>query len=119
MHGQLDENREELLELSRQARAVYMQSLDTARAAEMPLPVFPTVQPPAPPPEPAQKSAPSKNPPKNSRLSEKNREALLRFATKPQKVRFLMSQGLSVDEVARELEIGKVEVQLIADLDKS
>ncbi|MCL2084351.1 MAG: hypothetical protein FWH06_03720, partial [Oscillospiraceae bacterium] len=57
--------------------------------------------------------------PKPSRLSDRDKEALGRLATKPQKVRFLMSRGLSVEEVARELDIGKGEILLIADLDKT
>ncbi|GHV35539.1 hypothetical protein FACS18949_13720 [Clostridia bacterium] len=61
---------------------------------------------------------PARSEASKSRLSEKNKEALGRFATKPQKVRFLMGLGLPLEEVAKELDIGKGEVLLITDLDK-
>ena len=57
-------------------------------------------------------------PPPNSRLSARDREALGRFATKPQQVRFLMGRGLPLEEVAREMGIGTGEVRLIAELEK-
>ena len=140
VHTQLEEKRVELIELNRQAQVVYMQALESAKTAvPAAAPVYVpepenilAAQPvqaasPPPPPEPIVTRVKPKHEtvngggatPKRSRLSDKDREALGRFATKPQKVRFLMSRGMSVDEVARELDIGKGEVVLITDLDKS
>jgi hypothetical protein len=72
---------------------------------------FPAFDTPTPP-------TADKTPEPPSRLSSRDKEALGRFATKPQKVRFLMSRGLALDEVARELSIGRGEVRLIAELEK-
>lgn len=95
MHAGLDEKREELLELSRQARAVYLQALE----AKPPV-VPPEPEPVEPIPIPQFVKPPKKEAGK-SRLSDKDKEALGRFVTKPQKVRFLMSRGLSLEEVAQ------------------
>ena len=122
MHTQLEDKRTELIELNRQAQVVYLQALEGGKPAEpenilsAPIPV------PAPAPQPkaaAMRKQGGTKEEKRSRLTDKDKEALGRFATKPQKVRFLMSRGLSIDEVARELDIGKGEVLLIADLDKT
>ena len=52
------------------------------------------------------------------RLSSRDRHELAKLSGKNKKVRFLMGRGLSVEETARELGIGKGEVLLIVDLDK-
>ena len=57
-------------------------------------------------------------PPKDSRLTDKERQTLTQLETKAKRVRFLMSRGFAVDEVARELGIGIGEVRLIADLER-
>jgi hypothetical protein len=140
VHTQLEDKRTELIELNRQAQVVYLQALDSAKPAPVAMPVYVPMpepenilaaqpaQPVQPQPQPVQEAAAGRGKPKKetvngsakrSRLSEKDKEALGRFATKPQKVRFLMSRGMSIDEVARELDIGKGEVLLITDLDKS
>lgn len=133
MHAGLEDKRQELIELNRQAQVVYMQVMATNTVAALPQPQ-PQVNPE---PEPATQEQPtvaapsftSAAPPKKkaakpqkeapSRLTDMDKEALGRLATKPQKVRFLMSRGLSLDEVAKELDIGRGEVILIADLDKT
>ncbi len=70
----------------------------------------------------SQPGSDKKSPPQNEKgdlkLSNKDREAVRKFSTKPQKVRYLISCGLSVDEVAKELDIGIGEVKLISDLDR-
>lgn len=135
MHAGLEEKRQELIELNRQAQVVYMQTMATAanssaaQANAKPEPVpapAPAAAPEPPPSAAAFTSAPTpkkkaSKPPKEvpSRLTDMDKEALGRLATKPQKVRFLMSRGLSLDEVAKELDIGRGEVILIADLDKT
>jgi hypothetical protein len=123
MHIGLEEKRQELIELNRQAQVVYMQVMSVQSQIPVAVPQ-PVPQPIAEPddvtplkPEKAEMPAKmTKDIP--SRLTDKDKEALGRFATKPQKVRYLMSRGLSLDEVAKELDIGKGEVILIADLDK-
>ncbi len=87
---------------------------DAAKAIHAPQPTPPALSKPEEAPPPAAK--PERAPP--SRLSKRDRAALDRFATKPQKIRFLMSLGMSLEEVAREMDIGKGEVRLIADLEK-
>ena len=123
IHTQLEEKRTELIELNRQAQVVYLQALESAKSVPLPAPpenmlAAQSAQAPQPAPQ-HDKSKRENGNGKRSRLTDKDREALGRFATKPQKVRFLMSRGMSVDEVARELDIGKGEVLLITDLDKS
>ncbi len=125
MHASLDEKRSELLELNRQAQVMYRQTLEMSRPTPAPPPSV------APMPEPSDlmqasdlpkpKAAARREKPdaKPSRLTDKDKEALGRLATKPQKVRYLMSRGMSLEEVAKELDIGKGEVILIAELDKS
>ena len=71
-----------------------------------------------PSPESKTPAAASEEPVFASRLSKRDRASLDRFVSKPQKVRFLMSLGLPLEDVAREMEIGKGEVRLIADLEK-
>jgi len=127
MHTGLEEKRQELLELNRQAQVVYMQVLSEPRPAPVTVPVPEEAPAPAAPPKPVkpvkaeQSASKPANPPKetSSRLTDRDKEALGRLATKPQKVRYLMSRGLSLDEVAKELDIGRGEVILIADLDKT
>jgi len=132
MHIGLEEKRQELIELNRQAQVVYMQIMSTQShmmggTGGLP-PALPIRSPdqPAAEPLPTAPIKPEKadingKPPKEapSRLTDKDKEALGRLATKPQKVRYLMSRGLSLDEVAKELDIGRGEVILIADLDKT
>jgi TolA-binding protein len=136
-----ERERAALAELSRQAAALYARGPETAAA---PVPTAePVAVPPAAPggaqPAPAPAASGGVNAPvirpaafpafdaeaekgrktePPSRLSGRDKAALGRFATKPQKVRFLMSRGLALDEVARELGIGWGEVRLIAELEK-
>lgn len=132
MHTGLEEKRQELIELNRQAQVVYMQAMATAansNTSPAQTKTEPAPEPPETPEPPATKTFASAPPPKKkaskppketpSRLTDMDKEALGRLATKPQKVRFLMSRGLSLDEVAKELDIGRGEVILIADLDKT
>jgi Tfp pilus assembly protein PilP len=58
-------------------------------------------------------------PKQSSRLTDSENKKLDGMTTKQHKVRFLMSRGFSLEEVARELNIGRGEVCLIADLDKT
>jgi hypothetical protein len=69
------------------------------------------------PPEAASQPTTAPQPPA-ARLSETDRAALARCEAKSQKVRFLLGRGLSVDEAARELGIGKGEARLIAALER-
>jgi hypothetical protein len=131
MHVGLEEKRQELIELNRQAQVVYMQAM-TAAQSQIPVggmggqpPAMPVGAPDHIVPRATEPVAPtiSPKPEKNgkstpSRLTDKDKESLGRLATKPQKVRYLMSRGFSLDEVAKELDIGRGEVILIADLDK-
>lgn len=116
---ELEEERAALTELSRQASALYV------RAAEPPAPPraaepYSQADAPVPPADAPRVVRPAPEPDggKDSRLSERDREALDRFVTKPQKVRFLMSRGLSIEEAARALDVGQGEVRLIASLEK-
>lgn len=120
MHTQLEDKRTELIELNRQAQVVYLQALEGSRQTE-PENILAAKSAAAPAPAVVHRADSVKKPDEKyrSRLTDKDKESLGRFATKPQKVRFLMSRGLSIDEVARELDIGKGEVLLIADLDKT
>ncbi|MDL2288423.1 hypothetical protein LJC32_03470 [Oscillospiraceae bacterium OttesenSCG-928-F05] len=52
------------------------------------------------------------------RITEADREAMRRFATKPQKIRLLNSKGYSAEVIARELSIGRGEVDVVLNLDK-
>ncbi len=117
----IEKDRSALTDMSRQAAAVYTRALEAAAAPPVPVREERTApQPPQAPPDvptaPAHATAPDR--PGRSRLSARDREAVGQFATKPQKVRFLMSRGLALEEVARELGIGKGEVRLIAELEK-
>ncbi len=129
VHEELEENRTALNELSRQATVIYMQTIDakpvqhSATPVQTPEPddkpkVYSQYAPlPSKTEELAAKVEEAKNL-KNSRLSTKDRETLSKLSSKAQKVRFLMSRGLSIDEVAYETDIGKGEIRLITDLDR-
>lgn len=119
VHEELEREREELGELSRRASSLYLQTADSfAQFSGYPQaqehPRHGEGQPQAPQSD-AHEISENK---RGSRLSSRDRSALGGLKTKSQKVRFLMSRGLSLEEVARELGIGKGEVRLIADLDK-
>ncbi|MDL2273054.1 hypothetical protein LJC34_00655 [Oscillospiraceae bacterium OttesenSCG-928-G22] len=51
------------------------------------------------------------------RIAEEDLQASKRFATKPQKIRFLASKGYHPDDIARELGIGKGEVTVVLRID--
>jgi hypothetical protein len=120
VHEELETERAALNETSRQAQLVLLQAMEKAAAIEK-LSVPPVT------PESAENSAARKEEnvkapetkPVISRLSDRDRQTLGRMETKAKRVRFLMSRGLAVDEVARELDIGIGEVRLIADLDRT
>lgn len=119
VHEEIEGEREELNELSRRASAIFLQSEGTLRQlsgySQSPAPRQPEPQRP----ERAEAATrPDDDPPRSARLSARDRTTLGTLKTKSQKVRFLMSRGLALEEVARELNIGKGEVKLIADLDK-
>ena len=105
---ELEKERADVMELSRKAAEVYLRTLDRP---SVPPVETPKIIRPAPPAQDAEKKP-------ESRLTAKDRDALRRFATKAQKVRYLMSCGFALEEVAKELNIGKGEVKLIAGLQK-
>ncbi|MDR0292711.1 MAG: hypothetical protein LBH95_00970 [Oscillospiraceae bacterium] len=126
VHEELESRRNELLTLSRQATTLYMQVMQPGVFAPKP-----QIEEPQPPQEPpAREKAPKKEtrPGKTgdapaeegrpSRLSPRDRAELDRLTGKGRKIRFLTGKGLSLNEVARELDIGKGEIRLILDLDK-
>lgn len=135
VHEDAEKQREALTDMSRQATVMY-QALENSRIAEQTVAAQMAVLQTVPAvvsqaaftPQvqlaavaPVEKSIniirPQKETP--SRLNQKERDELRRRTTKTQKVRFLMSRGFSLDEVAKELHIGKGEVRLITDLDKN
>ena len=105
VHTELEQKRAELTELSQKASTIYAQIEDRLSQTQ-------------PPKEQEADSGKMPANKKSARLGAVDRKAVNGFATKPQKIRFLMSRGFSLDEVARELDIGKGEVKLIVDLDK-
>ena len=109
----MERERGHLTELSRQASAMYAQLQNTQQ------PYAPPVETPVGSQQPSATSVSAAETKKESKLTDRERQQLAGLATKPQKVRLLMSRGFSLEEVARELNIGKGEVRLIADLDKS
>jgi len=138
VHDELEARRTEILEMSRQATTLYMQVMQPGvfgsaigippgdRAAHS-APATSGEEPPGlynqpePRPEPSGAGARKrKEPPKptSGKLSDREQKELDRLDTKGKKVRFLMGRGFTLDEVARELSIGKGEIQLIVDLDK-
>ncbi len=118
----IERERASLTEMSRQAATLYMRALESPVHPIAPAPIAPApTAPPPPPPLPLTEQRAAEDldaAPGSARLSDRDREALGRFATKPQKVRFLMSRGLALEEVARALGIGKGEVRLIAELER-
>ncbi len=80
-------------------------------------PAYTAPMPPAPLPAEMANTNGGRNKPLSALLSQRDRDALDRFPTKAQKVRFLMSRGLPLEDIARELGIGKGEVRLITDLE--
>jgi len=129
VHEEQEARRKELVEMSRQATTLYLQVMQPAsfgglRGAER--------QPEMPPAEltvPAVYTAPEPTAPdpgaealrnkvKSSKLLSRDRTELDKLTTKGQKVRYLMGRGFTLEEVARELDIGKGEIKLIVDLDK-
>lgn len=123
VHEELERERAGLNESARQAQALLMQAMEKAAAmekltAQPPPPPAPTPAPPEKSPQTSKGKAPEGKPPQ-SRLTDRERQTLEKLESKSKRVRFLMSRGFAVDEVARELDIGIGEVRLIADLDKS
>jgi hypothetical protein len=123
VHDELESRRNELLNMSRQATTLYLQVMQPGVFAPKPV-----VEQPAPPEETAKREAAAAEPQpagkggeengKASRLSPREKAALDRLAGKGQKIRYLTGKGFSLNEVARELDIGKGEILLILDLDK-
>jgi hypothetical protein len=121
-HEELEARREELLTMSRQATTLYLQVMQPGVFANKP-------QPEEPPPE-EEKPEVIKKPAKGkkgtepaddgkpSRLSPRDRAELERTSGKAAKIRYLTGKGLTLNEVARELNMGKGEIHLILDLDK-
>jgi hypothetical protein len=121
VHEDLEAQRNELLTMSRQATTLYMQVMQPGVFAPKPAPE------PQPEPRPAEEPARAErreNPPPAddgkppSRLSPRHRTELGRISGKGQKIRYLTGKGLTMSEIARELDIGKGEIRLILDLDK-
>ncbi|MCL2002667.1 MAG: hypothetical protein FWG72_01525 [Oscillospiraceae bacterium] len=120
VHDELESRRNELLNMSRQATTLYMQVMQPGVFAPKPQPEE------SPPPEeraktyteprPGRKGAEDESKP--SRLSPRERADLDRLPGKGQKIRYLTGKGFTLNEVARELNIGKGEILLILDLDK-
>jgi len=127
--GELERDRRELTELSRQATAIYVRVIEhepvvqtqPAAAPVEPPPMI--VEEPAAAPKPRARTSQAK--PKaavpkavseavHTVLTAENRESLQRFTNKNQKIRFLLTLGLSQGDVARELDIGVGEVRLVA-----
>ena len=126
----IEKERAELTELSRQAAVLFTRVLaeqkpdgEAAGASAQIRLATPGVQPversESEPPRIVRPVAPTTDRRAfGDNLSAGDREALGRFATKPQKVRFLMGRGLALEDVARALGIGTGEVRLIAELEK-
>jgi hypothetical protein len=130
VHEELERERAALNETARQAQVLLMQAMEKAAAMKK------LAAPPPAPPEEKEPSSDAPRPrgrkpkappsgdapepkPSDERLSERDRKTLAGLETKAKRVRFLMSRGFAVDEIARELNIGIGEVRLITDLDKS
>lgn len=126
VHEELELRRNELLAMSRQATTLYMQVMQPGVFAPKPQ----TEETPPEDPEPREKAVKKppagkkgKEPPaeeegKPSRLSPRDRASLDKLPGKGQKIRFLTGKGFSLNDVARELNIGKGEIRLILDLEK-
>ena len=126
VHEELELRRNELVTMSRQATTLYMQVMQPGVFAPKPSPEEP------PPEEEPREQRPAKKEPrggkngkkgeagegKPSRLSPRDRAELERMTDKRRKIRYLSGKGLSISEMARELDIGKGEIHLILDLDK-
>ena len=123
VHEEMESRRSELLTMSRQATTLYMQVMQPGVFASKPQA---EEEPPPEPrekagkkePRPAKKGEPPAEEGKTSRLSQRDRAELDRLTGKGQKIRYLTGKGLNMNEVARELDIGKGEIRLILDLDK-
>jgi len=131
VHEEQEARRKELTEMSRQATTLYMQVMQPAafgglrgaeRAETPPPPELENLPPVYARPEPKAVSEGNsevlREKVKASKLVSRDRLELDRLTTKGQKVRYLMGRGFTIDEVARELGIGKGEIKLIVDLDK-
>ncbi|MCL2031215.1 MAG: hypothetical protein FWG93_06680, partial [Oscillospiraceae bacterium] len=127
VHEELERERAALNETARQAQMLLMQAMEKAAAIEklaVPVPVPAEAEPPSRPParggrpKTARPEDAPEPKPSDSRLSERDRQTLAGLDTKARRVRFLMSRGFAVDEIARELNIGIGEIRLITDLDK-
>jgi hypothetical protein len=118
---EFERERGHMTELSRQAAVLYSKSA-------VPVNTGVSLTEPQSDPIPEQSEQTTENgatrtiqhkPLRSSRLTESENRKLSEMSAKQQKVRYLMSRGFSLEEIARELDIGKGEVRLIADLDKS
>lgn len=133
VHEEQEFRRKELLEMSRQATTLYMQVMQPSvytglrpplpDSAE-PLPElqkahgYETPETYKPVSQGDKKAEDLRSQVKASKLASRDRLELDRLSTKGQKVRYLMSRGFTIDDVARELELGKGEIKLIVDLEK-
>ena len=124
-HEELEARREEMLTMSRQATTLYLQVMQPGVFAP---------KPQTDEPQPAAAEDPKENvirkPAKgkradtpaedgrSSRLSPRDLAELDKMSGKAQKIRYLTGKGLSLNEVAKELNMGKGEIHLILDLDK-
>jgi hypothetical protein len=126
-HEELEKRRDELLTMSRQATTLYLQVMQPGVFAPksqleeetVPLPAEPderekTVKKPA---KGKRADAPAEDG-KNSRLSPRELAELEKMTSKAQKIRYLTGKGFNINEIARELNMGKGEINLILDLDK-
>lgn len=116
VHDEMESRRNELVAMSRQATTLYMQVMQPD--------AYPPPRPPKPEDPPAEERPALKKtdetPPKEekSKLSARDLMELGKLGSKGKKIRFLMSRGLNMSEIAREMKIGKGEIRLILDLDK-
>jgi DNA-binding NarL/FixJ family response regulator len=110
VHSQMENERTGMTELSRRSQVALLQGMERLTSVEKMMSPAQDVPAPPPPPEIV--------PPSSSRLPTKDKQNLDKLEGKNKKVRFLMSCGLSVDEVAKELDIGIGEVRLIVDLNR-
>ena len=116
---ELEREREHITELSRQAAVLYAQQPVYTHTTPPPAQALPEeAADSANPSEKAKPPAPPK-PKRSSLLSESDIRKLEGMPAKQQKVRYLLSRGMELQDIARELNIGKGEVRLIANLDKT
>jgi hypothetical protein len=125
-HEELEARREELLTMSRQATTLYLQVMQPGVFAGKPQ----TEEPPPPAEVPDEREKAIKKPAKGKkapapadegkpgRISPREKAELEKMPSKAAKIRYLTGKGLNLNEIARELNMGKGEIHLILDLDK-